>query len=54
MSQNCKAANEPTERTQAAYVQEAYHRRMAVKAQYDANDLFHFSFNIPVGEAVHA
>ncbi len=55
---NFMGANEVNGRTKDAYTQENYRRLLAVKAQYDPNDLFHFSFNIPVGdtmgEAVHA
>ena len=51
---NFMGANEAAGRTKDAYAQEAYERLMAIKAQYDPDNQFRYSFNVPVGEPVVA
>ncbi|MFN8451022.1 MAG: BBE domain-containing protein [Anaerolineae bacterium] len=46
------APNEATTRTRDAYMPGTFERLVALKAKYDPDNLFRYSFSIPVSEAL--
>jgi hypothetical protein len=51
---NFMGVREADERTRDAYTVETYQRLMALKAKYDPDNMFRYSFAIPVGERLRA
>ncbi len=49
---NFMAPNEATTRTRDAYMPGTFERLVALKAKYDPDNLFRYSFSIPVSEAL--